>query len=93
MEKRYYNMNDMYAENERYTTISKNSIRNYTQERCLNTDFCVPSPENMNNGILTMAFVDMQPIETVYQPQTALMRGTLFPNIDKPFCPIGGHIK
>lgn len=86
MEKRFYNMNDMYGENERFVASSKNMIHNYMSERCLNTDFCVNNPENMNNGILTMAFVDMQPIDSVYQPQTALMRGTLFPNIDKPFC-------
>jgi hypothetical protein len=39
----------------------------------------------MNNGILTMAFVDMQPLESVYESEKALERGTLFPNIDKPF--------
>lgn len=87
MEKRFYNMNEMYAE-DRYANFQKN--HNHMSDRCLNNDFCVQSPENMNNGILTMAFVDMQQIESVYQPQTALMRGTLFPNIDKPFCAIGG---
>ena len=52
---------------------------------CLNGDYCIPSPQNMNGGILTLAFVDMQPLDTVYQTDTAFCRGTLYPNIDKPF--------
>lgn len=93
MEKRFYNMNDMFRDNERMNFSSKNNIQNYMSERCINNDFCVPSPKNMNNGILTMAFVDMQEIDSVYQPQVALMRGTLFPNIDKPFCAVGGTMR
>lgn len=53
------------------------------------TDYCKPSPENMNGGILTMAFVDMQPLDYVYETDKAFSNGTLFPNIDKPFH-IGG---
>ena len=53
--------------------------------KCIDTEFCVPSPRNMNNGILTMAFVDMQPLENVYPTEIAFCNGSLFPNIDKPF--------
>ena len=35
--------------------------------------------------ILTMAFVNMQPLDTVYSLSEAFRRGTLFPDIDKPF--------
>ena len=52
---------------------------------CINTDYCVSTPRNMNDGILTMAFVDMQPLESVYPPETAFSCGSLFPNITKPF--------
>lgn len=52
---------------------------------CIDTNFCVPTPKNMNGGILTMAFVDMQPLDSVYPTDTAFCNGTLFPNIDKPF--------
>lgn len=52
---------------------------------CINTDFCVSSPRNMNDGILTLAFVDMQPLDTVYQTDAAFCNGTLFPNLDKPW--------
>ncbi len=34
---------------------------------------------------LTMAYVPMQPYGTAYEPDVALMNGTLFPSIDKPF--------
>ena len=34
---------------------------------------------------LTMAYVPMQPYGTTYEPEMALMNGTLFPSIDKPF--------
>lgn len=34
---------------------------------------------------LTMAYVPMQPYGTTYEPDAALMNGTLFPAIDKPF--------
>ena len=64
----------------------KNPTKNIANtESCLNTDFCVASPENRNNGILTMAFVDMQPLDTVYSMSDAYRNGTLFPNLDKRF--------
>ncbi len=52
---------------------------------CINDDYCVSTPRNMNDGILTMAFVDMQPLESVFPPETAYVCGSLFPNITKPF--------
>lgn len=52
---------------------------------CINGDYCMSSPRNMNGGILTLAFVDVQPLDTVYGTDTAFCRGTLFPNVDKPF--------
>lgn len=58
---------------------------------CINTDYCVSTPRNMNDGILTMAFVDMQPLESVYPPETAYHCGSLFPNITKPF--YGGKMR
>lgn len=52
---------------------------------CIDTDYCVSAPRDMNDGILTLAFVDMQPLDSVYRLDTAFCNGTLFPNIDKPF--------
>lgn len=38
-----------------------------------------------NTLALAMAYVPMQCLKTIYSPQTALLRGTLFPELDKPF--------
>lgn len=37
-----------------------------------------------NNGILTMAFVNFQPLNEVYTATEAFEKGSLFPNLDKP---------
>ncbi len=52
---------------------------------CINDDFCIMSPLPKNNGVLAMAFVDMQPIDSVYPQTAAFCKGTLFPNLDMPF--------
>lgn len=38
---------------------------------------------------VAMCYVPLQMLETVYEPETALMQGTLFPELDKPF--LGGR--
>lgn len=35
---------------------------------------------------LAMAYVRRQRLDKMYQPEMALIRGTLFPELDKPFC-------
>lgn len=35
---------------------------------------------------LAMAYVRWQELENMYQPEMALCRGTLYPELDKPFC-------
>ncbi len=44
------------------------------------------------DGILTMAFVNMQPFDKVYSPADAFCAGTLFPALDKPLL-VGGYKK
>ena len=39
----------------------------------------------MENGVLTMAFVNMQPFDAVYSLSDGLKAGTIFPDLDKPF--------
>ncbi len=41
---------------------------------------------------LTLVFIENQEIEQVYEPETAFIRGTAFPELDKPFCPGGKNI-
>ena len=35
---------------------------------------------------LAMAYVRRQRLDKMYEPEMALIRGTLFPELDKPFC-------
>lgn len=39
----------------------------------------------MPDGVLTMAFVNMQPFDAVYSLSDGLKAGTIFPDLDKPF--------
>lgn len=42
------------------------------------------------SDVLAMAFVNMQPLDTVYSLNESFRRGTLFPDLDKPLL-VGGH--
>ncbi len=56
-----------------------NQANGKTQEYLMNAD------DNSNfDGVLTMAFVNMQPLDTVYETEDGFSKGTIFPNIDKP---------
>lgn len=56
-------------------TASQRNVRRDTA----NTDCTYP---------LTMVFINMQPLNDVYPLDKAFCRGTLFPELDKPF--LGG---
>ena len=59
---------------------------------CFDTNPCNP-PETLNTqDVLTMAFVNMQPLDYVYDEAKAFENGSLFPNITKPFY-YGGNYK
>ncbi len=50
------------------------------------TDTNLYKINNTNDrGVLTMAFVNMQPLTAVYDTDTGFSKGTIFPNLDKPF--------
>ena len=40
----------------------------------------------LENMPLAMAYVPVQSFEDLYDPDTALSRGTVFPALDLPFC-------
>lgn len=83
MENKFYEFSEVYN-----TNVMNNSCKDCKSGRipsCINDDFCLAEPFVKNNGILTMAFVDMQPLESVYPENTAFCNGSLFPNITKPF--------
>lgn len=47
--------------------------------------------EAAEEEVLTMAFVNIQPLDSVYSLSEGFRRGSLFPNIDKPF--LGGKAR
>lgn len=53
----------------------------------------IPVPPVASPMVLAMAYVPMQKICEVYDVETALMNGTLFPELDKPFLGKGGCCK
>ena len=85
MENRFYSTGDRYSRQEAFGCRRCADSAEVNIPNCINDDFCVPAPENMNGGILTMAFVDMQPLDSVYSPEVAFCNGTLFPCLNKPF--------
>ena len=85
MDRRIFDMMNIYNEFGEKTTKPS--------ECYYNGDYCVPSPKDFLDGTLTMAFVNMQPIESVYDTETAFNNGSLFPNIDKPLYMYGGKYK
>ena len=76
MDRRIFDMLELYKQR---------NDNNASPEACVDADFCKDTNYNAVNGdILTMAFVNMQPIESVYETEDGFSRGTIFPNIDKP---------
>ena len=48
-------------------------------------------PYAQNDFALAMAYVKVQGWGQTYEPATALKRGTVFPELDLPFCCGGGY--
>ena len=63
---------------------TQSRILNGAPPQCVENNICNAEPQTDVSKILTMAFVNMQPIDSVYSVEDALKRGTLFTNIDKP---------
>ncbi|MBQ3546956.1 MAG: spore coat associated protein CotJA [Clostridia bacterium] len=59
---------------------------------CFDTNPCNPPQTQPTQDVLTMAFVNMQPLDYVYDEEKAFQNGSLFPNITKPFY-YGGNYK
>lgn len=87
MDRRMFDMSDFFRD----TAFIKQDENNAIHKDCYDSNFCVKTPPQINNGILTMAFVDMQPINTVYEIEEGYDKGGIFPNINKPF--YGGNLK
>ena len=49
-------------------------------------DMCSMADRRDDKFPIAMAYVRWQEFGNVYQPEMALVRGTLYPELDKPFC-------
>ena len=50
-------------------------------------DMCpIPGTRSDDKFPIAMAYVRWQELGNMYQPEMALVRGTLYPELDKPFC-------
>lgn len=83
MDKRFYEFNELYRVGMPNTDCKE--CKGTRIPSCINDDFCCAEPMARTGGILTMAFVDMQPLESVYPEAESFCKGSLFPNITKPF--------
>ena len=80
MDRRVFDMLELYHQ------TNHNNENKPVLNDCFNDDFCLETDYNAKDGnILTMAFVNMQPINSVYETEDGFKRGTIYPNIDKPF--------
>ena len=80
MDRRVFDMLELYKQ------TNMNIDNNPSEKVCLDSNYCLETDYNVKNGdILTMAFVNMQPIDSVYETEQGFRNGTIFPNIDKPF--------
>ncbi len=86
MDRKMFDISEFYNRTAKQRQMSDGVVEN-----CFNTDFCVDSPKNDVSDILTMAFVNIQPLDYVYNENEAFLNGSLFPNITKPF--YGGNLK
>lgn len=79
MDRRIFDMLEMYGRSGSTSRTDNNP------KECFNDDYCLKTDYNDDkSGILTMAFVNMQPLDSVYETDDGFPRGTIFPNIDKP---------
>ena len=75
MDRRMFDMSEFYRMSEAVNSVPMREERSRMQVK--NDGECADP--------LTMVFINMQPLESVYPVQEAYAVGTLFPNLNKPF--------
>ncbi|MBQ3087199.1 MAG: spore coat associated protein CotJA [Clostridia bacterium] len=69
-------------------SVMKDNSSARTDKKSVTDHFGMPAPLPAEAAV-TMAYVPFQTDSQVYEPDTALIRGTLFPVLDKPFLRAG----
>lgn len=75
MDRRMFDMSEFYRTS---GTVSEESLRD--ERSRMNTESSGDCTDP-----LTMVFINIQPLESVYPLNEAYENGTLFPNLNKPF--------
>ena len=78
MDKRIFDMLEEYKQMNRIDRVMNRKL-DFNPDFCIETDYTAVDPQ-----VLTMAFINMQPITNVYETEEGFSRGSMFPNIDKP---------
>ncbi len=79
MDKRIFDMLEHYKQiNNVENKVNLNDDTNYNF--CVETDYNAADPR-----VLTMAFINMQTLDNVYETEEGFSKGSIFPNIDKPY--------
>ena len=86
MDRKMFDFNDF------RNRVTNNDMENSMPQICFDTNPCNLPQAQSTDGVLTMAFVNVQPLDYVYDEAQAFSNGTLFPNINKPFY-YGGNNK
>ena len=63
-------------------TNYRNHMQDYRKTPC----FCPGTDDPLEGLAIAMAYVPWQRWNTTYEVEKALCRGTIFPELDKPFC-------
>lgn len=71
-----------------YNRQGMNSVMPTAAGRCM--DDCYKKHDILDGMPLAMAYVPWQEWKCPYEPQKGLQRGTIFPELDKPFYGKGG---
>lgn len=75
MDRRMFDMSEFYRTS---SDVQPEPARDNSSRNCIESGGECADP-------LTMVFINMQPLESVYPLKEAFEEGTLFPNLNKPF--------
>ena len=88
-----YNVGCGNSYNGNYRNAAQMQVAN-VEQRTVSTECCTLATESKhawdNNMVLAMAYVKWQKWHKIYDAEKALRHGTIFEELDFPFCGIGG---
>lgn len=74
-------------------TMDRCTMERCNMNRCNNMKPCPGQADGLQYQALAMAYVPWQHIKSLYEPDQALLCGTVFPELNKPFLGRKGCMK